>query len=125
MTFSEVLVIGSGLAIGYWLVGVFLPHARSGAMEDEAASPEQESPPYPELGADRDAHLPWHQVLGVQAEAGHDEIAAVYKRLIAQYHPDKVATMAPEIRDLAQRRSAQINAAYGQAMGRRRTQDPV
>jgi len=29
-----------------------------------------------------------------------------------QYHPDKVATLAPEFRELAERRMKEINTAY-------------
>ena len=36
--------------------------------------------------------------------------------MIAQYHPDRVATMAPEFQELAARRSPAINAAYDEAM---------
>jgi DnaJ like chaperone protein len=112
MTLTELLVIVSGLAIGYWFVGVFIPHARSDAGEDAEAAAERESVPGP-----RDDR-PWHVVLGVRSDASPEEVSSAYKRLIAQFHPDKVATMAPEIRDLAQRRSAEINAAYREASKR-------
>jgi preprotein translocase subunit Sec63 len=32
--------------------------------------------------------------------------------LAQQYHPDKVAALAPEIRELAEKRMKAINAAY-------------
>jgi preprotein translocase subunit Sec63 len=30
------------------------------------------------------------------------------------YHPDRVATLAPEVREVAEIRMKEINAAYGQ-----------
>ena len=118
MTFTEILVIGSGLAIGYWLVAVFIPNARSSREADaEAAAERREAPgtggsePYP---PDRPAA--WHETLGVDRDASHEDIVAAYRRMIGQYHPDKVATLAPEVRELAERRSVAINAAYEEAM---------
>ena len=40
------------------------------------------------------------------------EVEAAYRRLISQYHPDKVAGAAPELREQAEKRARQINAAY-------------
>lgn len=114
---TKILVILSGLAIGYWLVSVFLPHARPRPGDDAEAAAERDAPPGGGWGFGRDReHRAWHQVLEVDRDASHEEVVAAYKRRIAQYHPDKVATMAPEIRELAERRSAAINAAYDEAM---------
>jgi DnaJ-domain-containing protein 1 len=53
-----------------------------------------------------------YKVLEVDPKAGDDEIETAYRRLIAQYHPDKVDGAAPEIRELAAKRAGAINAAY-------------
>ena len=50
--------------------------------------------------------------LGLTAEASDAEIDQAYRRLISQYHPDKVAGAAPELRAQAEQRSRAINAAY-------------
>jgi DnaJ-domain-containing protein 1 len=74
--------------------------------------------------ADRDAPRPepaqlsCYQVLGVSPEASREEISAAYKRKIAQYHPDKVASMGAEIREVAEAKSREINAAYESALRR-------
>jgi DnaJ like chaperone protein len=48
--------------------------------------------------------------------ASQEQIVAAYKQKIRQYHPDKVAQMGAEIRELAEFKSKQINAAYDYAM---------
>lgn len=111
MSLTEILVAIGGLLVGYWLVSVFLPHAKRPPGDGDAGAPDRPAP-----GGDTPAH--WSEVLGVRATAGRDEIAAAYRARISQYHPDKVATMADEIREIAQRRSAEINAAYDEAMRR-------
>ena len=48
----------------------------------------------------------------MRAGAGMDEISAAFRRAAQMYHPDKVATLGPEFRELAERRMKEINAAY-------------
>src|SRR3546814_11648546 len=45
MTFTEFLAIVSGLAIGYWLVAVFIPNARKPRKEDAEAAAERDEAP--------------------------------------------------------------------------------
>jgi curved DNA-binding protein CbpA len=53
-----------------------------------------------------------HEVLGVSANATIEEITAAYKKMAQMYHPDKVASLALEFRELAERRMKEINIAY-------------
>ena len=53
-----------------------------------------------------------YEVLGVNPGASQEEISAAYRRLVRQYHPDKVADLGPEFRELAEQRMKEINAAY-------------
>jgi DnaJ-domain-containing protein 1 len=41
-----------------------------------------------------------------------DDIEQAYRRKISDYHPDKVANAAPELKALAEQRAREINAAY-------------
>jgi preprotein translocase subunit Sec63 len=59
-----------------------------------------------------------HEVLGVAEDASEDEVRHAYQQKMREYHPDKVANAAPELRELAERRSKEINAAY-EAMNKR------
>jgi hypothetical protein len=52
------------------------------------------------------------KILGVTDSATGNDVSALYHRLAQQYHPDKVAGLAPEFQVLADRRMKEINAAY-------------
>lgn len=108
---ARLLVIAACFLLGYWIVAVFIP-SLGRKPDDPSVWPRDDG-----LFGDGPAPgRPWHEVLGIQPDAGKADVAAAYKRLIDQYHPDKVEQMGPEIRDLARRRSAEINAAYEAAM---------
>jgi hypothetical protein len=68
--------------------------------------------------ARRGGHLP-HEVLGVREDAVPAEVAAAYHELAQLYHPDKVASLAPEFQELAELRMKEINAAYRALRDRR------
>lgn len=54
------------------------------------------------------------RLLGLKPDACFSDATAAYKSLAAQNHPDKVAHMAPEFRELAERKMRELNAAYEQ-----------
>ena len=60
-----------------------------------------------------------YRALGVTSEASDAEIDQAYRRLMSQYHPDKVAGAAPELREQAEKRAREINAAYDRIRNRR------
>ena len=60
-----------------------------------------------------DADVDWaYRVFGVGGDASDAEIDRAYRRLMAQYHPDRVAGAAPELRALAEQKAREVNAAY-------------
>jgi DnaJ-domain-containing protein 1 len=67
----------------------------------------------------------WHVVLHVGEDASVDEIKISYKKLISQYHPDKVAALGYELRALAESKSKQINLAYEAALRIKGGCDPL
>ena len=52
------------------------------------------------------------KILKVGKEADAAEIKRAYQQLVAQYHPDRVANAAPELQELAERRTKELNLAY-------------
>jgi curved DNA-binding protein CbpA len=51
-------------------------------------------------------------VLRLPRGASLQEVAAAYRQLIAQNHPDKVAHLSERIRKVAEEETRRINAAY-------------
>lgn len=108
MSLEEMGVIALCLFGGYW--GVSLLFHRKGKQR---AAPEAEAPqPDPSTNEEEPA---WETVLGVGADAGMEEIRRAYQQRIREYHPDKVATLGPELKALAERKSQEINVAYERA----------
>ena len=61
-----------------------------------------------------------YRALGLNQEASDEQVDQAYRRLMSQYHPDKVAGAAPELRAQAEKRAREINAAYDRIKARRR-----
>lgn len=60
-----------------------------------------------------------YALLGIAADASDGELERAYRRLMSQYHPDRVAGAAEEFRQLAEQRTRNINAAYDRIRTRR------
>lgn len=58
-----------------------------------------------------------HDVLGVKPSASKAEIEKAYKKLAAQYHPDKVTHLGKEFQELAHEKMVEIQRAYEQLRG--------
>lgn len=109
MTMTEVAVIVGGLFLGFWVVNSAMGSKVAKKPAPEQAEAQQNSRQTPQ-------EEPWFRILGVPESAGKEEIASAYKAKIRQYHPDKVASLGPELRELAELKSKQINAAYDYAL---------
>ena len=120
MNTDDIVVIVGCLVIGYALVSMMLrkrgpppaaPKPPPGIAGAEAAAP----PP-----AQSPARPHWSSVLEIPRDAGADEIREAYRRLIGQYHPDKVAALGRELQVLAESKSKDITIAYQEALMERR-----
>ena len=56
--------------------------------------------------------LHFAETLGVGKPFEEEKVKAVYRKLIAQYHPDRVSALGPEIREVAEQKAKEINEAY-------------
>jgi len=96
----QLMVIG--LILGHlYDMGVF-----SGASKPAASPPSPATDPY--------------ATLGVSASATDEEIEQAWRRKMSEYHPDRVANSADEIRALAETRAREMNAAYETIQQQRR-----
>lgn len=57
-----------------------------------------------------------YEILQLAPGATKDEVTFAYRQMAKLYHPDKVASLAPEFKELAELRMKEINAAYQQLM---------
>ncbi len=57
-----------------------------------------------------------YEVFELESDATDAELDQAYRRLMSQYHPDKVAGAAPELREQAEKKAREINAAYDRIM---------
>jgi len=125
MTGNDWIVILGCLVLGYVVVSFLIGGRKPGgggtqapesrARDAGAATPD--GAPAQASAADAPPH--WSQVLEVARDASVDEIRAAYRRLISQYHPDKVATLGQALRDLAEVKSREITHAYQAAIRER------
>lgn len=130
MTGTEFLVVLVAMLLGYWIVSSLMdakPKNRKATDEaDKEFRSQQNSSQQDGQHQDRkqsplneeefDIQTNWFRILNVPDSSGKEEISIAYKQKIRQYHPDKVATLGPELRELAELKSKQINAAYSYAM---------
>jgi DnaJ-domain-containing protein 1 len=115
MSSDEIAVVLICLVGGYWAVSAWL-----GRKQHSRDAPAYSAPPPATPSSRFGISTTWASTLGVTETATREQIIAAYKQLISEYHPDKVARMGSEIRELAERKSKEINAAYDYAMKQRR-----
>ncbi|WP_194869200.1 DnaJ family molecular chaperone [Myxococcus sp. AB025B] len=80
-------------------------------VAEEARRREAEARARPEVGH-RDRPFDPHEILGVARGCSKNELRRAYHAQMAQYHPDKVAHLGKELRELAERKALEINRAY-------------
>jgi len=103
MSIEEIAVIALCLFGGYWLVSFLFDRRKPATANAEADAPAQPI---------QTGETHWATVLGVDPAAGMDEIRQAYRQRISEYHPDKVATLGVELRELAEKKAKEINRAY-------------
>src|SRR5262249_40843142 len=83
-------------------------HAR--APQEQSSRQSKQSRPGPSIPTP--AKKSAYDVLGISRSATFDDVTAAYHKLARMNHPDRVADLAPEFKELAERRMKEINAAY-------------
>jgi hypothetical protein len=58
---------------------------------------------------------PWWEVLEISERSIFEDVKAAYRAKIKECHPDKVMGLAREFQELADRKTKEINLAFGQA----------
>nr|QWT21544.1 J domain-containing protein [Bacillus sp. NP157] len=100
MTSTEIFVIVVALFLGYKITASFI------------GKPKQARNTLAPINIRR----PWHEVLNVAPDATREQIVDAYRRLIREFHPDRVVNQGKAARDEAEQRAAEINVAYDEAL---------
>lgn len=91
------------------LLGLLLGHLYDiGLFSGRPASPADDAAP----GASKDPDSDPYATLGIDSASSNEEVEHAYRRRMSEYHPDRLANAAPEIRELAGQRTREINGAY-------------
>jgi DnaJ-domain-containing protein 1 len=110
----ECLVTVICAIVGYVVVSVILKVIHSPTEEKRQENSQRESESKnsdPHIDTEQSAPK-WFEVLGVAPAASFEEIKKAYRAKISSYHPDRVASLASEFKQLAEERSKLINEAY-------------
>jgi hypothetical protein len=67
---------------------------------------------YPSTASEEAKMEYYGKVIGLMGKVSKDQIRSKYINLVSQYHPDKVQHLGPELRELAESKTKEINAAY-------------
>jgi DnaJ-domain-containing protein 1 len=106
-------ILAIAALVGFWVVGAIIEHfskkppqvhaRRTKNAEETGREPEASRPdPFDEAC----------RVLQLKRPFTVDELRAAYRQRISQYHPDKVSSLGLEFRELAERKSKEINRAF-------------
>jgi len=92
-------LVALGLILGHlYDIGVLTGRYRAKPERPEPSAAPTDDDPY--------------AVLGVAPRVTDAELEQAYRRRMSEYHPDRVANAAKEIRDMADQRAREINQAY-------------
>ena len=88
--------------------------------EDKSLIETEEDVPDSSTNSDKEPHeiifLPedyeYARVLGLKEPIDLKVVKSTYRKIIAQYHPDRVVAMGPEIKEVAEKKAKEINEAY-------------
>lgn len=55
-----------------------------------------------------------YEVIGANELDSEEEIKRKNKQVVMQYHPDRVAHLGPELKELAAKKTTEINCAFAE-----------
>ena len=108
-----VVVVGGIVSLGLLYLTLQLIGGGLISPEPVAISPQEPETVQPTEPAieKSDTDNPY-RTLGINPDATQNEIRAAYLKEIQLYHPDRVALLGPDLKQLAHERSVQIQRAY-------------
>jgi DnaJ-domain-containing protein 1 len=110
----KIAILAIAALVGFWVVGAILEQFQTKRPKSDASSGSSDgSKPTRESEAGQvDAFEEACRVLQLNRPFTTDELRAAYRQRMSQYHPDKVSGLGPELRELAESKSKEINRAF-------------
>jgi hypothetical protein len=104
--------------------GASEPHRLPGIVRNAFRPKARAAPAAARAAAVRGLSGDPYELLGVSPDDSDSAIRKRYKQLLLDYHPDRVDHLGEEIRDLAARKTTEINQAYAAIKKLRRASLP-
>ena len=110
----KIAILAIAALVGFWVVGAIVEHFQKGTPKAASSAGAQDGPrPATEQEARQtDPIEDACRVLQLNRPFTSDQLRAAYRQRMSQYHPDKVSSLAPEFRELAESKSKEINRAF-------------
>jgi DnaJ-domain-containing protein 1 len=121
---DDLLTVGTYFVTAVGVVWGLFFASREFIARFNSAGSEPDSWSYADLSNKAECSVPlrtatqvkaWNDVLEVSVNANQAQVKAAYRKKIELYHPDKVAGLGHELRQLAEVHTKAINAAYDMA----------
>lgn len=110
----KITILAIAALVGLWMVGAIVEHFQK-KTPNEAPSTSSgggpKSTPEPELQR-ADPVEEACRVFQLSRPFTTEQLRAAYRQRMSQYHPDKVSSLGPEFRELAESKSKEINRAF-------------
>lgn len=106
---SFIIIIACAVA-GFLIVSFVIEAFRSKSEAARPSEPDHGEDAKPDEEGTQNAA--WFEVLGVPPTASVGEIKIAYRERVRQYHPDLVAGLGIELKQVAERKMKELNAAY-------------
>lgn len=90
------------------------PNSNSQNFNKESSSKEKEDSQkeFEEIKYDENTEEYFYSILNINRNSSVDEIKKAYKEEIRKYHPDKVEHLGEEFKEIAEKKTKDINKAY-------------
>ena len=95
-------------ALGVW----FYTRFREPTPQREQQTPNEDSGSRTSSQKDTSQGRDAYTILGVRRGDSFDQIRRAYRERMKEYHPDRVAGLGAELRELAERKAKEINMAF-------------
>lgn len=110
----KILALLVGVVVGFWFIGQIFERRKTnpGPSSTEETGGPDDSRPYAGAPQDHDLMAKACNVLELDSPFTQQELRTAYRRQMSQYHPDKVSGLGRELREVADRKTKEINAAF-------------